>query len=158
MSNLVIEVININDINETIQSIGPYTEYTGTPANNKKVFEPWQGRNIILTDAKNTGVYDIVFDSDKRFSLGTSILTNRDFWETLTLNKQLTVSQFISPEKNNLYADPAGSTFIEIDPEMDGYKIDMVMGGGCIWECVSTVPKGTPFDPVVPQAIPGKKK
>ena len=73
-------------------------------ANNKKVFEPWQGRNIILTDAKNTGVYDIVFDSDKRFSLGTSILTNRDFWETLTLNKQLTVSQFISPEKNNLYA------------------------------------------------------
>ena len=45
MSDIVIEGKNLKDIDQSnFQSVGPYTN------ENNEVFEPWQGRNIVISD------------------------------------------------------------------------------------------------------------
>ena len=73
---------------EYFQSVGPYTN------ENNEVFEPWQGRNIVISDETT----DESVELDRRFDLGTYTENNRDHWEVQTVNPITRRSQFQSED------------------------------------------------------------
>ena len=83
------------------QTVGSYTGDFGTAGNYKLVFQPHQGRDLIVyypndTDG-NPQKADIFEERDGRVALGTYTLNNRGLWEDLTLNDSM-ISSNINPK------------------------------------------------------------
>ena len=73
-------------------------ETTIIESNNFFVFEPKQGRDLIVLDPEvNDYSSSIVEERDGRFSLGTYTLNNRDFWESITFDK-VSRNSYIDPK------------------------------------------------------------
>ena len=75
------------------QTAGPYTETID--GNTKRVFEPHQGRDILVNDPTvEPFSAAIIEDNDLRFSLGTTRLNDKGLWEGITLNESLSSTIF----------------------------------------------------------------
>lgn len=75
------------------QTAGPYTETID--GNTKRVFEPHQGRDILVNDPTvEPFSAAITEDNDLRFSLGTTRLNDKGLWEKITLNESLSSIMF----------------------------------------------------------------
>jgi len=80
------------------QSVGHYTAGDVNTSHILGVFQPHQGRDLIYFNPKfNEGSTEIQEELDKRISLGTYTLNNRDYWENNNFNES-TLQPYLTEE------------------------------------------------------------